>query len=287
MKIKKIAIIGAGIMGSGIALVSARSGYKVVIVDIKKKFVEDGVKKIGEFLVRSVKKGKMTEEEKSKVLSRIKGVVGLKNVKNCDLVIEAITENAELKKKIFKELDNSCSKKVIFASNTSTISITELAAATKRPDRFIGMHFMNPAPLMKLVEVVRGLETSNKTAKIIKESAKKMGKIPIEVNDSPGFVLNRVIMPMINEAVYCLMEGVASKEAIDNVIKLGMNYPMGPLELADLIGLDICLNIMEELYRGFSDSKYRPCPLLKKMVDRGCLGKKTGKGFYNYKKGQK
>lgn len=287
MKIKKIAIIGAGIMGSGIALVSARSGYKVVIVDIKKKFVEDSVKKIGKFLVRSVKKGKMTEEEKSKVLSRIKGVVGLKNVKNCDLVIEAITENAELKKKIFKELDNSCPKKVIFASNTSTISITELAAVTKRPDKFIGMHFMNPAPLMKLVEVVRGLETSNKTAKIIKESAKKMGKIPIEVNDSPGFVLNRVIIPMINEAASCLMEGVASKEAIDNVIKLGMNYPMGPLELADLIGLDICLNIMEELYRGFSDSKYRPCSLLKKMVDRGCLGKKTGKGFYNYKKGQK
>jgi len=283
-KIKKIAVIGTGTMGHGIALVCARSGYEVVINDIKESFLKNGLRRIEEFLTRSVEKEKMTGEEKKQVLSKIKGTTNLNEVKDCDLIIEAISEKADLKKKLFKELDRLCPKKVIFASNTSAISITELALVTKRPDKFIGMHFMNPAPVIKLVEVVKGKKTSEETIQTIKELAIRMEKIPIEVNDSPGFISNRLLIPMINEAAYCLMEGVAKREAIDNVMKVGMNHPMGPLELADLIGIDTCLYIMEELHKGFSNSKYRPCPLLKKMVKAGYLGRKTGKGFYNYQK---
>jgi 3-hydroxybutyryl-CoA dehydrogenase len=282
-KIKKIAVIGAGTMGHGIALVCARSGYEVVMNDIKESFLKNGLRKIEEFLTRSVEKEKMTGEEKKQVLSKIKGTTKLREVKDCELVIEAIIENTDLKKKLFKELDNLCPKKTIFASNTSAISITELAAATKRADRFIGMHFMNPAPVMKLVEVVKGKKTSEETMQTIKELAIRMEKIPIEVNDSPGFISNRLLIPMINEAAYCLMEGVAKREAIDDVMKIGMNHPMGPLELADLIGLDICLAIMEKLYQGFQNPKYQPCPLLKRMVKEGNLGKKSGKGFYKYR----
>ncbi|HEC81177.1 MAG TPA: 3-hydroxybutyryl-CoA dehydrogenase, partial [Thermoplasmatales archaeon] len=227
---------------------------------------------------------KMTAEVKKNVLSRIKGTTKLEDLKDVDLIIEAVFENVTVKKELFQELDKICKKETVFASNTSTIPITDLASATSRPELFIGMHFMNPVPLMKLVEVIRGLRTSDETAKLIKDLAEKMGKTPVEVNDSPGFVSNRLLMPMINEAVYCLMEGVGTAEAIDNVMKLGMNHPMGPLELADLIGLDVVLDIMTVLYQGFNDSKYRPCPLLKKMVQAGYLGRKTGRGFYEYKK---
>ncbi|HID25117.1 MAG TPA: 3-hydroxybutyryl-CoA dehydrogenase, partial [Thermoplasmata archaeon] len=240
--------------------------------------------RIEKFLDKSIEKGKLTVEEKENILSRIKGTTKLEDLKDVDLIIEAIFENVTAKKELFQELDKICKKETVFASNTSTIPITDLASVTERPEFFIGMHFMNPVPLMKLVEVIRGLRTSDETAKLIKDLAEKMGKTPVEVNDSPGFVSNRLLMPMINEAVYCLMEGVGSAEAIDNVMKLGMNHPMGPLELADLIGLDVVLDIMTVLYQGFNDSKYRPCPLLKKMVQAGYLGRKTGRGFYEYQK---
>jgi 3-hydroxybutyryl-CoA dehydrogenase len=282
MEIKKIMVLGAGQMGGGIAQVCAQAGYQVVLRDINDQFVQRGLKVIEKNLLRGVEKGRMTAEEKDAVMGRITPTITLDDGADVDIVIEAIIEDALLKKETFEALDTICPAHAILASNTSSLPITQIAAATKRPEKVIGMHFMNPVPVMKLVEVIRGIATANETYSVIEDLSRKLGKVPVEVNDSPGFVSNRILLPMINEAVYCLAEGVGNAEGIDTVMKLGMNHPMGPLELADLIGLDTCLAIMEVLYDGFKDSKYRPCPLLRKYVTAGWLGRKSGKGFYTY-----
>lgn len=282
MEVKTFGVIGAGQMGNGIAQVAAMSGLQVIMNDINDEFVQRGMNNITNLLTKSVEKGKMSADEKAAVLGRIKTSVSLQDMAAADYVVEAATENEPIKFKIFQDLDKICRPEAILASNTSSIPIGRIAAQTKRPTQVIGMHFMNPVPVMKLVEVIRGLPTSDETFKLTWDLAVKFGKIPAESSDFPGFIANRILLPMINEAIYALYHGVGTREAIDTVMKLGMNHPMGPLALADLIGLDTCLAIMETLYKGFSDSKYRPCPLLRKYVEAGWLGKKTGRGFYEY-----
>jgi len=282
MTIQTFGVIGAGQMGNGIAQVAGMSGLDVTMNDISEEFVQRGLATVTKNLTRAVGKGKMTAEEKDAVVGRIKPSLELKDMQDADFVVEAAIEREDLKFKIFKDLDEICKPGVILSSNTSSIPIGRIAAQTSRPERVIGMHFMNPVPVMKLVEVIRGIATSDETFKTTWDLAEKFGKTPAEASDYPGFIANRILLPMINEAVYCLYHGVGKREDIDTVMKLGMNHPMGPLALADLIGLDTCLAIMETLYNGFNDSKYRPCPLLRKYVEAGWLGRKTGKGFYDY-----
>ena len=282
MEITRIAVIGAGTMGSGIAQSFAQAGYRVVMVDVQQAFLDKGMAAIRKSLGKLAAKERITQEEETTSLERISPSLSLGDAAYAQVVVEAVIEEFEVKKKVLVQLDEITEADTILASNTSSIPITELAAATKRPDKVIGMHFMNPVPLMKLVEVIRGLATSDETCQVVMELAESAGKTPVEVRDSPGFVSNRILIPMINEAVYCLMEGIASRESIDTVMKLGMNHPMGPLALADLIGLDVCLSVMEVLHEGLGDDKYRPCPLLRKMVAAGYLGRKSKRGFYEY-----
>jgi 3-hydroxybutyryl-CoA dehydrogenase len=282
MIIEAIGVVGAGTMGNGIAHVCAKAGYRVVMVEVEQRFLDRGLAAIQKNLAREVEKSKLTAAERDAALARIQPTLSREALASCQLVIEAASERFEIKQQLFQQLDQLCPAGTILASNTSSISITKLAAQTKRPDRVIGMHFFNPVPVMKLVEVIRGLATSDDTYAAVKATAERLGKSPVEVNDAPGFVSNRILLPMINEAIYSVMEGVATPEAVDEVFKLGMAHPMGPLTLADFIGLDVCLDILRVLQSGLGDPKYRPCPLLIKMVDAGWLGRKSGRGFYKY-----
>lgn len=277
-----IGVIGAGTMGNGIAQVAARAGYEVVMRDVQSEFLERGLSAIDKSLQRDVDKERLGADEKQAIMNRIRVTTELEAMRDAALVVEAVTENVAVKAEVFRALDELTSPQTILASNTSSISITKLGAATRRPDKVIGMHFMNPVPVMKLVEIIRGIATSDETYNRVRDLSEKLGKTPLECNDMPGFVSNRILMPMINEAIFALQEGVATRESIDGIMKLGMNHPMGPLTLADFIGLDVCLAIMNVLHEGLGDSKYRACPLLKRYVDAGWLGRKSGRGFYEY-----